>query len=170
MTHLCRTFVLSIILCLAAVTAAYSKSPSLDLMPDKARNLAELAVVVIQKSQGKLLDFSPESLKTVDELVLGFKKEGNTPQSMNKTLVILGCYVGEVMVRNLGYQWDNPTDTEMAFGFDVTGIRGKNGGLSNPIGKVFKLMTIGEEDSVMAFYQAFSKDWRPAFKNSAGKD
>jgi len=62
------------------------------------------------------------------------------------------------MVRNLGYKWDNPTQKEISIGFDLTGVRGKNAGFSNPIGKVFKLMKNGQEDSVENFYNILSKD------------
>ncbi|MCX7205600.1 MAG: hypothetical protein NT086_06345 [Proteobacteria bacterium] len=148
-------FIISLFL---ATTASQANELSLDLMPSKATALAEVTVNVVAQMNGKKLDYSPESLKIIDQLVLGFRKEGNSVESMNKTLIIFGCYVGEVMVRNLGYKWDNPTQKEISIGFDLTGVRGKNAGFSNPIGKVFKLMKNGQEDSVEHFYNVFSKD------------
>jgi len=131
---------------------------SLDLMPDKAKSLAEIAVQTAEKMRGKHLDYSPESLKVIDQLVLGFREEGNTAEAMNRTLVVLGCYVGEVMVRSLGYKWDNPNKKEMSVGFSITGVRASNGSFSNPIGKVFKLMENGKEDSVAWFYKVASSE------------
>lgn len=165
-----RYAALALLLFSTFVTSAYSQTLSLDLMPDKAKVLAEIAVTVAEKANGQRLDYSPESLKAVDQLVLGFRKEGNTPQTMRRTLLALGCYVGEVMVRNLGYKWDNPSEKEMALGFDVTGIRGKDGGLSNPIGKVYKLIQNGEEDSVVFFYQVFSQDMGKAIDKQGQKN
>jgi hypothetical protein len=138
-------------------TTSQANVLSLDLMPDKAKSLAEVAVRVVAKIDGQHLDYSPDSLKTIDQLVLGFRKEGDTTETVNKTLIVLGCYVGEVMVRNLGYKWDNPNEREMSEGFNMTGIRSSNGSFSNPIGKVFKLMQNGKEDSVVPFYEVFSK-------------
>lgn len=143
---------------LFVVTTSHANQLALDLMPDKAKPLAEVAVKAMSQMHGIQLDYSPESLKSIDKAVLDLRKNGVSMQTVNKTLIVLGCYVGEVMVRNLGYKWDNPDSKEIALGFDVTGIRGENNGFSNPIGKVFKLMQNGEEDSVDSFYAAFSKD------------
>lgn len=74
------------------------------------------------------------------------------------------------MVRNLGYKWDNPTQKEISIGFDVTGVRGKNDSFSNPIGKVFKLMKNGQEDSVEHFYSVFSKDLSEVVPEKVGKN
>jgi len=75
-----------------ATTASQANELSLDLMPSKATALAEVTVNVVAQMNGKKLDYSPESLKIIDQLVLGFRKEGNSVESMNKTLIIFGCY------------------------------------------------------------------------------
>ena len=130
----------------------------LDFMPDKAKQLANDAVKVVAQVSGQHLDYSPESLKIIDQVVLKFRKDGKTTGEINKTLVAFGCYVGEVMVRNLGYKWENPDEKEMALGFDITGIRTTDGGLVNPVGKIFKLMKNGEEDNTVTFYAVYSKN------------
>lgn len=126
------------------------------ITPEQAPQIAEFAVTQVKQFDGYLLDYSPESLKIIDRIVLKLHDEGNSPQSMPKTVTILGCYVGEVMVRNLGYKWDLPTEKEKAVGFEIVGIRDKKGGFSNPIGKIYKRLQNGNEDSVMQFYQVFS--------------
>lgn len=153
-----------------STTASQANGLGLDLMPDKATALAGVTVNVVAQMNGQKLDYSPASLKIIDQIVLGFRKEGNTIESMNKTLIIFGCYVGEVMVRNLGYKWDNPTQKEISIGFDVTGVRGKNDSFSHPIGKVFKLMKNGQEDSVEHFYSVFSKDLSEVVPEKVGKN
>lgn len=154
----CMSKFLASIVFLFVVTSTHANQLALDLMPDKAKPLAEVAVKAMSQMHGIQLDYSPESLKSIDEAVLEWRKNGASTQTVNKTLIVFGCYVGEVIVRNLGYKWDNPDSKEMSLGFDVTGIRDKNNGFSNPIGKVFKLMQNGEEDSVEGFYTVISKD------------
>lgn len=154
-------FLRRLLLCFFLVlttTVSHANGLELDLMPDQAPKLADVAVTAVAKMSGQKLDYSPASLKIIDQLVLGFRKEGNSAQDINKTLIVLGCYVGEVMVRNLGYKWDNPTQKEISIGFDVTGVRGKNNVFSNPIGKVFKLLENGQEDSVEFFYSVSSQN------------
>ncbi len=146
--------------CVLCLPSVHAGSLALDLMPDKGKTLADVAVLVAKQQGISTLDFSPESLKAVDQLVLKFRAEGNMAQSIQKTFIVLGGYVGEVMVRNLGLKWDNPNEAEQSVGFNLTGIRAKDGGLSNPIGKVFKLMQNGEEDSLAHFYAVFSNGTR----------
>jgi len=152
MSKICRLYAFAIFIFVTAISPAYSQNLNLDLMPDQAEKWAGVGSTVLRATTGKNLDYSPESLKIVDEYVLNLKKSGAKPQVINKTLIALGCYVGQVMVQHLDNKWDNPTPAEMKLGFDVTGIRAKNGAFSNPIGKVFKLLRNGEEDSVVAFY------------------
>ena len=87
--------------------AADAVSPALER---RSKSLAAIAVDAAAKIDGQHLDYSPASLKIVDQLVLGFRKDGATTKTMNKVLFTFGCYVGEVMVRNLGYKWDNPNE------------------------------------------------------------
>ena len=122
-----------------------------ELTPDEAPRLAEIAVTVFQKIDEPRLDYSPESLKAIDRIVLKFRSEGDSVESVTKSLTVLGCYVGEVMVRNLGYKWDIPTGKERSVGLTRLGVRG-SGLFFNPIGKVFNLMANGEGDSVVVFY------------------
>ncbi len=125
--------------------------------PEQAPKIAEIAVTMVQQVDGYQLDYSPESLKAVDRILLNLHNQGVSPQSIQKTVISLGCYVGEVMVRNLGYKWDLPSETERAVGFSMIGVRDKKGGFSNPIGKVYKRVQNGQEDSVVFFYAVFSK-------------
>ena len=126
--------------------------------PEQAPKLSEIAVVALRKLNGDHLDYSPESLRIIDRLFLKFRSEGYTPESMNKFMFVVGCYTGEVIVRNNpGSIWDMPTENEIAIGFTSIGVRSKNGTFSNPIDKVYKLMQSGEEDSLMSFYNEFLK-------------
>lgn len=129
------------------------RKPSLtNPTPEDASELAAYAVKLAREVEGVTLDYSPESLKHIDHTVLSFKEAGRKANDVPGTLVIFGCYVGEVLVRNLGSKWDMPNEKEKKLGFEGVGVRSKSGAFWNPIGKVFKLLANGEEDSVHYFY------------------
>lgn len=121
--------------------------------PAAARRMAEIAVTMVKERAGVTLDYTPQSLRTIDQIVLKAREQGNTVESMQRTLLVLGCYVGEVMVRHLGNaSWEVPSGAERAALGDLPiGVRSANG-LTNPIGKVYKLMKNGPEDSTYALY------------------
>ena len=147
--------------CLAAATTfgipslvlAQVRRPSFsNPTPEDARELAEAAVKLSMDIERKVLDFSPSSLTLIDETVLSFRTAGNTAKDVGATLVIFGCYVGEVFVRSLPGAWEMPRDEERKLGFATVGVRTKSGAFWDPIYKVFKLLANGKEDSVAYMY------------------
>jgi hypothetical protein len=81
--------------------------------PENARVYAEFIARKAAEISGAHLDFSPGSLAEVDAIVEGFRKDGETAESIGATLFSFGCYVGEVFVRNSGGAWKNADDTPM---------------------------------------------------------
>jgi hypothetical protein len=75
---------------------------------------------------------------------------------MPETLFMFGCYFGEVIRKNLGGHWFAPT--EPAGGFAVLAIALPNGLHVNPIGKVFKLLENGPEDSTAWLYKVLAEE------------
>jgi hypothetical protein len=157
--HFSRRSVLRVILatapCLLAqrVLAQDARKPSLiDPTPDDARAFAAYAVRLVRDVEGKTLDYSPASLKVIDDTVLSMKASGKSEKEIGATLAIFGCYVGEVLVRGLGAAWEMPNDKELKMGFRLVGVRAKSGTFWNPIAKVFKLFRNGKEDNVSHFY------------------
>lgn len=129
------------------------RKPSLsNPTPEVASEIAAYAVKLVREIEGVVLDYSPKSLAHIDKTVLSFRDSGKTVRDVNGTLVVFGCYVGEVLVRNLGARWEMPGSQERKLGFDIVGIRTPSGVFWNPIGKVFKLLLNGEEDSVQYLY------------------
>ena len=129
------------------------RKPSLSKpTPEDASEIAAYAVKLVREIEGISLDYSPDSLSHIDATVLSFRKSGKTSRDVGGTLVVFGCYVGEVIVRNLGAKWEMPGEQERKMGFDIVGIRTPSGAFWNPIGKVFKLLANGEEDSVEYLY------------------
>ena len=51
------------------------------------------------------LDLSPASLELVDALIDSLREEGRDGEEAAEVLFVLGCYLGEVMVRQLGGAW-----------------------------------------------------------------
>jgi hypothetical protein len=132
--------------------------------PPTAEN-AHLHADFIAKSakdiSGADLDYSPESLEQVDEIIEGFRQEGQSSESISGTLFFFGCYVGEVFVRNVGAVWRNSEETPMK------GVAGSpivvelpGGSICNPVGKVFKRLENGREDYLPYFYQVFAAQAR----------
>ena len=131
--------------------------------PLNARQLAELAVNITRNVVGIELDFSPASLKHVDELISDFRKEGLNGNTMNETICLFGCYLGEVIIQNHGGQWKLAGDTafrNLAPG-ELLVLETPNKAVWNPIGKSFKLLENGMEDSVALFYGAATCNLTP---------
>jgi hypothetical protein len=122
--------------------------------PTNAREYAELAVNVTRNAASIELDFSPASLQHVDSLISGFRADGHTAESMNETICLFGCYAGEVIIRNHGGQWKLAGDTAFRnhAPADMLVLETPNKAVWNPLGKAFKLLKNGMEDSLAFFY------------------
>ena len=127
----------------------------------KAAYAAQQAVVTAKNVDGTILDYSPASLKQIDRIVLGLRREGQKPEQLPGILFILGAYVGEVMVRNVkGASWTDPPKELREAGLTVMGVTTSDGTFWNPVGKVHKLLMNGEEDSVAYFFDVVSTKGR----------
>lgn len=123
-----------------------------NLTPEDAAKYATLAVSMAEKLEGVNLDYSPNSLKSVDEIILKFHMAGKKPEDMQRAIIVLGCYVGEVMIRNLGGKWEMPNEKARAIGFIFMGVKTKKENFTFPIEKSFKRLINGSEDSVFHLY------------------
>jgi hypothetical protein len=127
----------------------------------KASMAAQQAVETAKKVDGTVLDYSPNSLKSIDKIVLNLRRDGLKPEEIPGILFILGAYVGEVIVRHIpGAQWSEPPKEAQAGGLTVIGVTTKDGIFWNPVGKVHKLLMNGEVDSVSFFFEAVSAKHR----------
>jgi hypothetical protein len=125
--------------------------------PEAAPKHAELCVSAVKDIEEVELDYSVESLETLDGIIEKLRQEGVTSDKVAETLFTFGCYVGEVFVRNAGGRWCSPEGTSMAgaTGFPLI-IQLGSGGYCNPIGKVFKRLEQGVEHNLPYFYQVFT--------------
>ena len=126
------------------------------LSAQTASNYAQTAVNMVAQLDGAQLDYSTESLKEIDRILFRFHANGDKSENMSGTAIVIGCYVGEVMVRNLGAIWVNPNEVSSPLSSsdgNIPLIQTSVGMLSNPIGKVFKAIDNGSEDSIVWFYE-----------------
>ncbi|WP_033222444.1 hypothetical protein [Kitasatospora phosalacinea] len=117
-------------------------------------------VVSAARVSGAELDYSVGSLAVVDGIIEEFRASGIVSGQVGETLFGFGCYVGEVMVRQGGAAWRAVSAEEVpAFGFPlVVGL--PSGQVCNPIGKVFRRLENGPQDSLPHFYTVFAEPWR----------
>jgi len=104
------------------------------------------------------LDYSVQSLNRVDEILEEFRRRGTPVASVTGTLCNFGCYVGEVFVRHAQGSWVDLEHSPMTgAGSQYIVIELPAQLFCNPIGKVFKRLENGEEDSVAYFYKVFAE-------------
>ena len=116
---------------------------------DFARNIAETH----REASGEDLDFSIDSLTLVDALLEDWRDEGIVSADVAETLFSFGCYVGEVIRLEAGGKWVTPSETPRPDVFQWPLVLSTMGGWWNPIGKVFKRLDNGSEDSLAFFCQ-----------------
>ncbi|MEV0690931.1 hypothetical protein [Streptomyces sp. NPDC050388] len=99
------------------------------------------------------LDYSVASLRLVDFLVDGLRKDGVEEERVSSSLLGIGAYVGEVLVRRADAQWvDFDADQQAYFGQTV-GVRMPDGRVWNPLGKVRNCFAEGSsQESLRTFY------------------
>jgi hypothetical protein len=128
----------------------------LSTTPENAPELAQKLVETVLKLDGITLDFSVESLEALDSRILAYRDQGVTSAQMPEILFMFGCYFGEVLNRHLGGKWFAPNQD--VAGFAVLAIKLDFGLHANPIGKVFKLLENGAEDSTAWLYKVLAEE------------
>ena len=73
--------------------------------PENASDHARIAVKLAHDDYDAELDLSPASLELVDALIDSLREEGRDGEDAAEALFVFGCYLGEVMVRQLGGAW-----------------------------------------------------------------
>jgi hypothetical protein len=117
--------------------------------PANARLFAADIVAASTEIYGAHLDYTIDSLRQVDAIIERFRSDGVSSDQIAETLFGFGCYVGEVIVRCGEGRWRVTAETPMAElgGFPLVVQHGRDS-FCNPIGKVFKRLANGPEDSL----------------------
>jgi hypothetical protein len=122
--------------------------------PENARDHALLAVD-LGRDWGTRLDFSPGSLEDVDGLIETLREDGLSGEDAAETLFILGCYVGQVMVKALRGKWQPTPRTALA---DISPwpmvVVLPGGSAWDPIGKAYKRLELGDSEYLPAYFAA----------------
>ncbi len=123
--------------------------------PETAAQIAEGAVAFVKRKFSTLLLYNPPSLILVDAIVDKIKETGASEHQASGLLLGLGCYVGEVFVRNARASWRLTAEMRMAKACKFTIVVALPGGIGcNPIGKVFERFNGEAREGLAAFYQA----------------
>ncbi|MFJ8588245.1 hypothetical protein ACIRD2_26855 [Streptomyces sp. NPDC093595] len=118
-----------------------------DLRPWVARFVAALT------ERNRLpLDYTVASLRLVDLVVDGLRREQPDRARVETILRGLGAYTGEVVVRRAGACWIDFDEEQRAWFGQPVGIRMPDGRAWNPLGKVANRFEAGPEESVQRFY------------------
>lgn len=109
---------------------------------NKIKNLAEAFITTARKKFKVELDYSEESLVIADDLITLFFKTHK--DHFYKSAVIIGCYLGEVIIKNLGGKWLSDHSIKKV---------GKAKILIKPILKAKKRLANGLAESLVTYYR-----------------
>jgi len=125
--------------------------------PENAGDHAQIAVDMAREEYDALLDFSPGSLEIADSLVDSLREEGIDGEGAAEALFVLGCYLGEVMVRRLGGAWVATARSALR-GVSpwpmVVALA--DGSAWDAIGKAYKRLELGDSEYLPAFFASAS--------------
>ena len=98
------------------------------------------------------LDYGVASLRLVDLVVDGLRRDQPDRSRVEPFLCGLGAYTGEVIVRRAGAEWGDFDEAQRAYFGQPVGIVMPDGRAWNPLGKVVNRFEVGPEESVQHFY------------------
>jgi hypothetical protein len=108
---------------------------------------ARAAVELGKREFGQTLDFTSESIETLDEILV---LVGESPElDLDFEVRLWGSYLGEVLRRRYAGSWEMtqyPGGVAAVPAVDVRGSR------LFPLMKVYRRLTVGEEEDLRAFY------------------
>ncbi len=120
--------------------------------PENAAEIGGMVVPFVQKHYGLTLDYSVVSLRQVDGIIDDLRSNQSF-EALQPLLFSLGCYVGEVFVRNAGAMWRTAADLGMeAVSSSPLVVAMPDGRGCNPVGKVYKRFQNGPSDNIAWFY------------------
>jgi hypothetical protein len=125
------------------------------LSPGTARQLAEGSVTFVRQKFGFELLYTPESLLFVDAVVDKIRETGATEAQASGLLSGLGCYAGEVFVRNAKASWRAPADLGMRRSCRFPVILALPGPIPcDPLERVFQRFSGATTDGVAGLFDA----------------
>jgi hypothetical protein len=122
--------------------------------PENAPDHAQLAVKAAWEEFETRLDYAPGTLENVDLQIESLREEGLTSEDAAELLFVLGCYVGEVMVRALGGRWIATARSPLADVSPWPMVVQLTGSTWDPIGKAYKRFELGDTEYLPAYFAA----------------
>lgn len=144
----------------------------LRLIPEHAAAIVELAVGDLKTQENIELDYSPASIRFVNDMILQWRTNGGSADKSSVALLLLGMYLGEVIIRNLGGAWVATDRLAEEIASSAGGapflLELLDGRICNPIQKTFHLMKPAPDADLVRFYTLVSLpaevapgQWRP---------
>ncbi|HVO11573.1 MAG TPA: hypothetical protein VMX54_12595 [Vicinamibacteria bacterium] len=125
--------------------------------PESAREHARIAVSVARDEWDTVLDYRPGSLEALDAEIDSLRESGLDAEDVAEMLFVFGCYLGEVLVRNLGGAWVATARSALRrlSPWPMVVVL-PNGSAWDAIGKAYKRLELGDSEFLPAFYLAAS--------------
>jgi hypothetical protein len=128
----------------------------LRLIPEHAAAIVELAVGDLKAQEHIELDCSPANILFVNNMILKWRKKGDTVDQVARPLLLLGMYLGEVIIRNLGGKWLATERLAEEIASSAGGapflLELLDGRICNPIQRTFHLMKAVPDADLVSFY------------------
>jgi hypothetical protein len=120
---------------------------------ENALDHALLAVKVAREEFDMELDFSPHSLEDLDVQIESLREDGLSGEDAAEALFVLGCYLGEVMVRHLRGRWVPTARSPLR---DLSPwpmvVVLPTGAAWDAIGKAYRRLELGDSEYLPAFF------------------
>jgi hypothetical protein len=122
--------------------------------PGNARDHAAIAVALARSDYDTDLDYTPQSLEALDSEIESLREEGLDGEGAAEALFVFGCYLGEVLVRQLGGRWMATARSPLK-GVSpwpmVVAL--PDGSAWDAIGKAYKRLELGDSEYLPAFFE-----------------
>jgi hypothetical protein len=125
--------------------------------PENAALIGEMAVPFVEQNYGLRLDYGVRSLGQIDGIIDDLRRDQRF-ENLQPLLFSLGCYVGEVFVRNAKARWRTPESLGLtAIASSPIVLEMPDGRGCNPVGKVYKRFENGAGDDLAFFYRSIAE-------------
>ena len=135
---------------LTTTPITFAIQPAPDTMPIIAQNFVDF----ISKMRGVQLDYSATSLEYVDAGLQAFYNHKDPVDHTAELILMMGCYIGEVIVRKTGGKWINPREADWPVRVSSMMVVAKlpTGLYIDPLAKAFRRAYYGPVDSIVDYY------------------
>jgi hypothetical protein len=133
---------------------------SFEISPENGEKFAKQFADTFKLAEGIQLDYSPDSIKLIDNFLQSQKDEGLKVNEIAERIFLTGCYVGQVIVNNINSsKWINVEDANLPEGISMSAILINIGTtVWDPISKAYKRFYNGRVDNLDSLYAVISNE------------